>query len=146
MGIQGSGKSTFARDHFFSTHLRINLDMLKTRHRERRLFETCLEVDQSMVIDNTNPTRADRAKYIVPAKQAGFQVAGYYLRSRVGECQARNESRSGPLQVPKLALLGTAARFELPNRAEGFDSLFYVFINQVGKFVIEDWNDEVCPT
>ena len=33
IGIQGSGKTTFYRDRFFNTHFRINLDMLKTRHR-----------------------------------------------------------------------------------------------------------------
>jgi predicted kinase len=37
IGIQGSGKSTFCRERFFNTHIRINLDMLKTRHRERYL-------------------------------------------------------------------------------------------------------------
>jgi transcriptional regulator with XRE-family HTH domain len=31
VGIQASGKSTFYRERFFDTHLRINLDMLKTR-------------------------------------------------------------------------------------------------------------------
>ncbi|HWE94100.1 MAG TPA: hypothetical protein VG269_09070 [Tepidisphaeraceae bacterium] len=32
-GVQGSGKSTFFRERFFDTHLRLNLDMLRTRHR-----------------------------------------------------------------------------------------------------------------
>jgi len=34
MGLQGAGKSTFYRERFFATHLRISLDMLKTRHRD----------------------------------------------------------------------------------------------------------------
>ena len=33
MGIQASGKSTFYRQKFADSHIRINLDMLKTRHR-----------------------------------------------------------------------------------------------------------------
>ena len=37
IGIQGSGKSTFYRERFFDTHVRINLDMLKTRQREKLL-------------------------------------------------------------------------------------------------------------
>ena len=32
-GIQASGKSTFYRERFFHTHLRISLDLLKTRGR-----------------------------------------------------------------------------------------------------------------
>jgi hypothetical protein len=30
IGIQGAAKSTFYRDRFFDTHVRINLDMLKS--------------------------------------------------------------------------------------------------------------------
>jgi hypothetical protein len=55
VGIQGAGKSTFYRERFFTTHLRINLDMLKTRHRELRFLHTCLESRQRFVVDNTNP-------------------------------------------------------------------------------------------
>ena len=39
IGIQASGKSTFYQQYFYHTHLRINLDMLKTRHREKLIFE-----------------------------------------------------------------------------------------------------------
>src|SRR4051812_8782542 len=31
IGIQGSGKSTFYRERFFDTHVRVSLDLLKTR-------------------------------------------------------------------------------------------------------------------
>lgn len=56
IGIQGAGKSTFYRHHFFNTHIRINLDMLKTRHREQIFLQACLEAKQPFVVDNTNPT------------------------------------------------------------------------------------------
>lgn len=39
IGVQASGKSTFYQQQFYSTHLRLNLDMLKIRHRENQLFE-----------------------------------------------------------------------------------------------------------
>ena len=35
-GIQGSGKTTFYRERFFNTHLRISLDLVKTRERDPR--------------------------------------------------------------------------------------------------------------
>jgi predicted kinase len=35
VGIQASGKSTFYCQRFFATHMRISLDMLRTRRRER---------------------------------------------------------------------------------------------------------------
>ncbi|MEO1133121.1 MAG: ATP-binding protein, partial [Cyanobacteria bacterium J06639_1] len=52
IGIQASGKSTFFAQKFADTHVRINLDMLKTRHREKCLLETCLEIGQPFVVDN----------------------------------------------------------------------------------------------
>ena len=55
VGLQASGKSTFYKERFFTTHLRINLDMLRTRHRERLLIGACLEAKQPFVVDNTNP-------------------------------------------------------------------------------------------
>ncbi|HEV8062248.1 MAG TPA: ATP-binding protein, partial [Gemmataceae bacterium] len=56
VGLQGAGKSTFYRERFSTSHLRINLDMLKTRHRESRFLAVCIETCQSFVIDNTNLT------------------------------------------------------------------------------------------
>jgi predicted kinase len=64
IGVQASGKSSFYRERFFDTHLRINLDMLKTRHRERMLLRACIEAGQSFVVDNTNPSVEERARYI----------------------------------------------------------------------------------
>jgi hypothetical protein len=33
IGVQATGKSSYFRDRFFGTHVRISLDLLKTRHR-----------------------------------------------------------------------------------------------------------------
>ena len=143
VGLQGAGKSTFYKDRFFDTHLRVNLDMLKTRHREQRFLTTCIETGQRFVVDNTNPTRAERAVYIRVAKDAGFRVVGYYLQSRVEDCKRRNGQRPPDQQVPLKGILGTAGRMELPNRDEGFDALYYVRIDDTGAFVVEEWSDEV---
>src|SRR5215813_11820573 len=92
IGIQATGKSTFFQQRFFATHVRINLDMLKTRNRERILLAACLEARQTFVIDNTNLTREASAGYSSQAKAAGFKVIGYYFRSR------RSESRKSCLR------------------------------------------------
>ena len=75
IGIQGSGKSWFFNERFRDTHVRLNLDMLRTRHRESVLLKACIDTQQPFVVDNTNPTIQDRARYIEPAKQAASRYA-----------------------------------------------------------------------
>jgi predicted kinase len=137
VGIQGSGKSGFFKQRFADTHMRINLDMLKTRTREGRFFQLCLETRQPCVVDNTNPRAADRAPYIAAAKQHGFQVIGYYFDVPVREAIARNLARPEGQRVPVPGLLGTAKRMERPTFAEGFDALHVVRPGTDGAFQIE---------
>ena len=74
IGIQGSGKSTFVRSHLEPNFVRVNLDTLKTRHREHLLVENCLTEGKSFAVDNTNPTREDRARYIPAASAVKLSV------------------------------------------------------------------------
>jgi predicted kinase len=117
--------------------------MLKTRHREKRFLTTCVETGQRFVVDNTNPTKAERQVYIRMAKDAGFRVVGNYFQSRVEDCKRRNEQRPVDRQVPPRGILGTAGRMELPSLEEGFDDLHYVRIEEGCGFVVEEWQDEV---
>jgi len=142
VGLQAAGKSSFYKGRFFDTHLRLSLDMLRTRRRERLLLQACIQTRQRFVVDNTNPTCAERQVYIQPAREAGFRVIGYYFQSRVEDCKRRNEQRPASQQVPLRGILATAGRMELPSVAEGFDDLHYVRIDQSGSFVIEEWRDE----
>ncbi len=143
IGIQASGKSTFFQQQFFHTHLRLNLDMLNTRHREEILLRACLEAKQPFVIDNTNVTREDRAKYINAAKDVGFNVVGYYFQSKLQESIDRNSKRSGKALIPVKGILATHRKLKLPNYDEGFDQLFYVSINDVGEFIVTEWRNEI---
>src|SRR5689334_12105754 len=95
IGIQGSGKSHFYRERFFNSHVRISLDLLKTRTRERRMLEWCLETQQPFVVDNTNATTANRKAHIEAAKGRGFRVIGYFFEPNVTEALNRNALRSG---------------------------------------------------
>jgi predicted kinase len=140
-GIQGVGKSTFYAARFADSHVRINLDMLKTRHRERILLCACLQAGQPFVADNTNLTAADRARYIGPARAAGFLVVGYYFQSRVQEAIERNRRR--PTPVPDHAIAASSRRLELPRRDEGFERLLYVSLTPGGDFTVQDWVDEL---
>lgn len=142
MGIPGSGKSSFYKERFFQTHVRISLDLLKTRHRELLLLEACLSTGMRFVVDNTNPTRAERLRYIEAAKVARYAVAGYYFESRVEDCLRRNAARFEAERVPDVGILSAAKRLEIPSPEEGFDCLFHVRL-QDGQFLVEEWRDDV---
>ena len=143
IGIQAVGKSEFYKRKFYKSHIRINLDMLKTRNREKILIEACFKAKQPFVIDNTNPTVSDRKKYITIAKNERCKVVGYYFKSSIAEALERNGKREGSENLPSVALKSTYAKLELPNMEEGFDELFYVHINQEGEFIIEEYSDEI---
>ncbi|MGV2826752.1 AAA family ATPase [Myxosarcina sp. GI1(2024)] len=143
VGIQASGKSTFYTQRFFHTHLRINLDMLKTKHREKRLLETCLEITQPFVVDNTNPTPEERKRYIEPAKERNFQIIGYYFESKVTDSLQRDRNRPLKQQIPEKGIRGTYARLILPKYAEGFDELYYVRLLPERGFIVEQWTEEI---
>jgi predicted kinase len=139
IGIQAAGKSTFYRQRFADTHIRLNLDMLRTRHREAILLKACIEARQSFVVDNTNVTAADRARYIALAKPAGFTIVGYYFRSALADALQRNRRRELPKPIPDKAVAGMYKRLQLPSREEGFDALYYVTLGTMGVFHVREW-------
>lgn len=147
IGLQATGKSSFYRAMFQKTHDQISKDLLpkkKKQVRQERLLSEALAAGRSVVIDNTNATRADRAAIIAPAKAAGAAITGYYFESKIDVSLERNETRSGRAKVPKIAILGTAKRLERPKMGEGFDSLFHVTLAGAGRFRISAWIEEAA--
>ncbi len=136
-GVQASGKSSFYLLHLYQSHLRINLDMLKTRHRENIIFEACLASKTKIVIDNTNPTRDDRARYIQRAKDAGFEVISYYFQTDLSSTLERNSYREGKANIPEVGIRATYKKLETPNLDEGFDKIFKIKIVENGEFSVE---------
>jgi hypothetical protein len=118
-GILATGKITFFRERFFRSHVRVSLDMLRTRDRAGLPVRACLEGKQRFVIDNMNPSAEQRAHYIRPARDAGFRVIGYNFASQMAEALRRNQTRSGDERVLDAGVLGTHKRFDIPRRAEG---------------------------
>jgi hypothetical protein len=86
------------------------------------------------VVDNTNPTVADRARYVAPARAAGFKVVGYLVDASPGEALAGNAQRSR--RVPEGGVVATARRFIRPAPEEGFDELWHA-VAVDGAFRVE---------
>jgi predicted kinase len=141
-GIQATGKTTFFKEKFFKTHIRISLDQLNTRNKEQKFIETCLLTRQAFVVDNTNPTKEDRAKYIAIAKENKFKVVGYYFQSKLAEALTRNSQRMGKENIPEIGIKGTFNKLEMPGLEEGFDELYYVEIEN-NNFIIKEWTNEI---
>lgn len=140
-GIQASGKTTFYKTHLEGIYEHISLDILHTRNKERIAIEECIKNGKSFVIDNTNPAKSDREKYISIAKQHDYQVIGYYFKSIINECVIRNEKREGKARVPGCAIANTSNKLELPDYDEGFDSIYYVYMENE-RFIVEEWRKE----
>ena len=140
IGIQGSGKSTFYHKYLANSYVRINLDTLKTRHQEELLISKCIKDGKSFAIDNTNPTRADRQRYIPLAQYAGYKVIGYFMESKLKTCIERNNQRTGTARIPTTAIAATSNKLQMPSYDEGFDEIY--FVKNDGKtMVIEDWRE-----
>jgi predicted kinase len=148
IGLQGSGKTTFYQTRFAATHELISKDNMrnhkKPARRQAELVEEALQAHRSIVIDNTNPTLADRQSLIEQGKRYEARIAGYYFDSEVSQSIARNRQREGEAQVPVVAIYTTAKKLIVPSYAEGFDALYEVRIAEDStaekpEWVIREW-------
>ena len=139
-GLQASGKTSFWQQ-YFPDLAHVNLDTLHTRNKERILLDECFASGASFVVDNTNPTRKDRERYISRAKENGYRVISYYFQSSISACKERNSRRTGKALLPVSALAATHRILGLPGWDEGFDELYYVRIDD-SSFAVEPWETE----
>ena len=72
VGPQGSGKTTLAKS-YFSNYQWINQDQLgKENHLKE--FTYSLKSEINIVVDRINHTKQQRARYLIPAKEAGYKT------------------------------------------------------------------------
>ena len=136
-GIPGSGKTTFYCERFLQTHLRISLDMLRSRTREARIVRACVDARQPFVVDNTNPTRAERRRYLEAASAADFVTRAFFFEVSPRVAIARNLERPEDERIPAYAIMQTFKRLEIPKPEEGFFEVMRVRPGREGSFVVE---------
>jgi predicted kinase len=146
IGLQASGKSTFFRNYFASTHELVSKDCFRNNknpsRRQAQLIEGALKEGRSLVVDNTNPRIEDRAAIIQLGRLYNAEIIGYYFKSQVKYCLERNQQRAGKARIPDVGIYATRKKLVKPNYAEGFDKLFYVSIAGDGKFKVSQWRKE----
>ena len=139
-GLQAAGKSTFYRKYFAQTHVLVSKDLLGNNKRpavrQRQLLGEALQGGRSVVVDNTNVTRAERAELVGLGKEYEAEVMCYYFPLDVKRSLEQNRQRSGKARVPDVALFASRKRFEVPEWDEGFDRFYTVGIVEGGEFAV----------
>ena len=142
VGLPGSGKTSLYRRYFASTHLHISKDLWphadRREARQQRLLAEAFARGESVVVDNTNATRSDRARLIAVARMHDARVVGYFVDVTTREAVARNAERTGRGKVGNVAIFTIAKRLERPTVDEGFDQLFVVRPTRDGLFQVTE--------
>lgn len=139
-GLQGAGNSTYCREKYWDSHIRLNCDMLRTRHREHLLLKACIEAKQSFVVDAINPTAKERARYIGPVKAARFRVVGIEFRTSLEVALQRNTQRQGKARIPDKAIKATAKCLGPLDFDEEFDEIWIAHVVQNTRVLQEVHN------
>ena len=141
IGLPGAGKTTFYRRHL-STHTHISKDLMPNASgrdaRQSRLIDQALAAGQSVVVDNTHPTKAERTAIVETARAKGARTIGYFVDVTTRAAVARNAGRAGREKVPNVAIFTVAKRLQRPALDEGFDQLFRVEITEDREFLVTE--------
>jgi predicted kinase len=136
VGLQASGKSSFYASRYHATHVHVSKDLLgRARHKhdkQMRLVANAIRSGRSVVVDNTNPRKADRAELVALARQHGAKITAVSFTASVGDCLRRNATREGKERVPPVAIYSTAKKLERPCRDEGFDEVIEARLGDEG--------------
>jgi predicted kinase len=140
IGLPGAGKTTFYQQNFAATHRHVSKDLWPNAtgrdRRQRRALTEALTEGVPVVVDNTNPTVAERAAIIAAARAHGARIVGYFFDVTTREAVARNAARTGRQKVPNVAIFTVAKRLEAPTLAEGFDQLFRIRLTPERTFSV----------
>jgi HAD superfamily hydrolase (TIGR01662 family) len=164
LGPPGSGKTTVANDYTSKGYLRLNRDTLggKLEALVPKLEELILTKSNSVVLDNTYPTKASRAGIIALGVKHGIPVRALLMSTTLEEAQYNVSQRliakfgklpssedikhsKDPGVFPATVLFHYRKIFEAPAISEGFHSVeTYQFTRipstSTGKGVIFDYD------
>ena len=92
VGPPGSGKTTLATTEFQGYHRVSQDDQGKEGHKE--IFNKLLTEGHNIIVDRINHTQEQRSRYLLPAKEAGYQTKIVVLHQPFSECLERCSNRT----------------------------------------------------
>jgi len=129
VGSPGSGKTSFYSS-YFSNYIHINNDTLKSAVKCLKGSEETLASGKSVVIDNTNPTKAVRSSYISLDEKYKIPVRCFYFKYTKGLVFHLNNLRDINIgrkhhskSVPDVVIHTWFKNLEEPSLAEGFKEI-----------------------
>ena len=117
IGPPGCGKSTFSNQEKFGHYMKINQDTLKTLEKCVKTAKHAMQNNQSIIIDNTNPSEKTRQKYleIMPEnyiiRYIHFNIPAEWAYHNSYYRHALNPSNK---LIPKIAFLKYKKDLEIP--------------------------------
>ena len=150
VGRPASGKST-VRDRYFIPHgyVAVNRDTLGTQQKCLKVAAETLKAGNSVIVDNTNPSKRSRKPYIDVAKEMNVPVRCLFLNIPIALSHHLNmfrqtQSKGKQRRVPEVGYRVFEKEFERPEVAEGFTEVKEVefvpqFDSDTDKQLFKQW-------
>jgi DNA 3'-phosphatase len=123
VGSPASGKSYYSQELEKKGFLRINKDTMKTDKVIENAFNNGIKDGRNIVIDNTNPTKEARAKWITAAKKASYHITIVWMNFPISVVEYLDNYRVAKYKnqdyhVPIVAMRVYYKKLEVPTQQE----------------------------
>ena len=141
VGLPGSGKSTYLKNHCKENDVIVSRDAIRFSmvaegeeyfSKEKKVFkEYCRQINENLAAgynvfaDATHLNAASRRKVLDKVK--GYDMVGaIVMNTSLTEALRRNDNRTGREFVPHSVIRRMAAQFEFPDVTENFDVVYEI--------------------
>tara|TARA_A100001015_G_scaffold176204_1_gene195965 strand:+ start:557 stop:1201 length:645 start_codon:yes stop_codon:yes gene_type:complete len=126
VGYPGSGKSTWIKHNLAnnSNYQILEGDQLKTEAKIKKELIKCLDLEQSVVIDATNPSLEKRKVFIEIAQARHVPIRIIELTTSMGTSFNRNNQRENI--VPKVVFYLYRKKYQKPFLSEGVKQIIEI--------------------
>lgn len=131
VGAPGSGKSHFCREKLIPNgYFYVNRDTVGSWQKCVKLLEDGLGRKENVVIDNTNPDKQSRARFVEVAKRHGVECRCFVLSTSVQQAKHNNRFREivdkSHVPVNEIIINSYQKNFQMPELSEGFVDIIQI--------------------